>query len=224
MSRTLILFAALALLLAACEKSSREPVAATPDPADNATADAQPADAAAATRQGAPADDSTNSLPLKKPSATDATMPGATAAPIATVGAAGFGALHFGMSRSAAETVAGGPFAGLTQAAACQQVRSPGQPDIAFVFNGDKLQRIDVRTPGVMAAGGGRIGMQVDEIRTLYAGHLTEQARKVVPAGRDLKVVGKDGAGIIFRTDADGKVTAFRAGVAPALDAAEGCS
>lgn len=220
MSRSLILFAALALLLAACEKSSREPVAGMPDPADTVTADAPPAAAA----QASPADASANNLPLKKPSATDATMPGATIAPIATVGAAGFGVLHFGMSRSAAESVAGGPFAGLTQAGACQQVRSPGQPDIAFVFNDDKLQRIDVRTPGVMAEGGGRIGMQVDEIRTLYAGHLTEQARKVVPPGQDLKVVGKDGAGIIFQTDANGRVSAFHAGVAPALDAGEGCS
>jgi len=220
MGRSIILFAALTLLLAACDQSPQEPASATPDAADNATADSQPAAAA----QSSPADASSDALPLKKPSATDATMPGATIAPIATIGAAGYGALHFGMSRSESETAAGGAFVGATQSGACQQVHSAAQPDIAYVFDGDKLQRIDVRTPAVMAEGGGRIGMQIDDIRTLYAGHLNEQARKSAPAGQDLKVVGKNGAGVIFQTDVDGKVTTFRAGVAPALDRAEGCS
>jgi hypothetical protein len=219
MGRTLILFATLTLLLAACDQSPQEPASATPDAADNATADAQPAVAA----QSSPTDASSDALPLKKPSATDATMPGATTAPIATIGAAGYGALHFGMSRNEAETAAGGAFVGATQGA-CQQVHSTAQPDIAYRFDGDKLQRIDVRTPAVMAEGGGRIGMQIDDIRTLYAGHLNEHARKSAAGGQDLKVVGKNGAGVIFETDADGKVTAFRAGIAPALDAGEGCS
>jgi len=220
MSRSLILFATLTLLLAACDQSPPEPASAAPDAADTATADAQPAAAAQSPPTDAPAD----ALPLKKPSATDATMPGATVAPIATVGAVGYGALHFGMSRSQAEQAAGGAFAGSAQAGACQQVHNPDQPDIAYQFNGDKLQRIEVKTPAVMAEGGGHVGMQIDEIRTLYAGHLTELARKSVPGGHELKDVGKNGAGIIFDTDADGKVTAFRAGVAPALDGAEGCS
>jgi len=219
MSRSLILFAALTLLLVACDQSPQEPASAAPDAADTASADAQPAAA-----QSTPADSSASTLPIKKPSATDATMPGATVAPIATVGAAGYGELHFGMSRGEAEQAAGGAFTGSTQSGACQQVSSAGQPGIAYLFAGDKLQRIDVQAPAVMADGGGRIGMQVDDIRTLYAGHLTEQARKSVPGGQYLKVVGKNGAGIIFETDADGKVTAFRAGVASALERDEGCS
>jgi hypothetical protein len=207
-------------LLAACDQSPQEPASAAPDAADNATADAQPAAAA----QSPPADASSDALPLKKPSATDATIPGATVAPIATIGAAGYGALRFGMSRNEAEAAAGGAFVGATQSGACQQVHSAAQPDIAYLFSGDKLQRIDVRTPAVMAEGGGRIGMLIDDIRTLYAGHLNEQARKSTPGGQDLKVVGRNGAGVIFETDANGKVTAFRAGVAPALAAGEGCS
>jgi hypothetical protein len=66
--------------------------------------------------------------------------------------------------------------------------------------------------------------MQIDEIRTLYAGKLTEQPHKYVPNGRYLKVAGPNGSGMIFETDADGKVTSFRAGIAPALDQVEGCS
>ncbi|HTD29902.1 MAG TPA: hypothetical protein VK660_10990, partial [Xanthomonadaceae bacterium] len=176
MSRSLILFATLALSLAGCDQSPPEPASAAPDAADTVSADSQPVAAA----QPSPANASADALPLKKPSATDATMPGATVAPIATVGAGGFGALRFGMSRSEAEQAAGGAFAGAASTGACVLLKSPGQPGVAYLFNGDKLQRIDVQAPEMMADGGGRIGMQIDDIRTLYAGHLTEQARKSV--------------------------------------------
>jgi hypothetical protein len=217
MSRSPIIFAALALLLAACQQSAQEPAtpaAAAPDAADTATADAQ----------SAPADSSADAPPLKKPSATDVPMPGTVAVPVATVGAAGFGALRFGMSRDEAEQAAGVAFDGATSGNACEQLRSAGQPAIAYLFEGDKLQRIDVKTPGVMADGGGHVGMQVDDIRTLYAGKLTEQPHKYVKGGLYLKVAGKDDSGLIFETDANGTVTSFRAGIAPALDYVEGCS
>ncbi len=214
MTRAGILFAVLALLLAACRQSAQEPARATPDAADAATADAQ----------AALADSSANALPLKKPSVTDVPMPGATAAPAATVSAAGFGAARFGMHRIDVEHVANGAFDGSTHASGCQQTHRAGQPDIVYLFENGKLQRIDVRTPGVMADGGGHVGMQIDEIRTLYAGKLTEQPHKYVHGGFYLKVVDKNGSGLIFETDANGIVTAFRAGVAPALDQVEGCS
>ncbi len=210
---SVVLLAALALTLAACD-GGQEPSAAMPDPADNASAD----------NPAAASDASANALPLKKPSATDVPMPGATVVPTATVGHAGFGGVHFGMNRGDAESAASGVFDGTAQAAACEQVHRAGQADIVYLFRDGKLQRIDVRTPGVMAEGGGRVGMQADDIRTLYAGHLSEPQKASVPGGHDLKVAGQNGDGIIFETDADGKVTAFRAGVASALDGAGGCS
>jgi hypothetical protein len=214
MSRPLVLFVVLSLSLAACQQSSQEPTAAAPDAADTATADAQ----------STPVDSSANALPLKKPSATDVPMPGTAAVTAATVGAAGYGALRFGMSRDEAEQAAGAAFNGSTAASTCKQLRSPGQPDIAYLFDGDKLQRIDVKTPDVMADGGGHVGMQVEDIRTLYAGKLTELPHKYVKGGLYLKVAGKNGSGLIFETDTSGKVTSFRAGIAPALDYVEGCS
>ena len=213
MSRFLTLFTALTLSLAACQQPAQDPSAAAPDPADTATADAQ----------SAPADSSANALPLKEPSATDVPMPGTTAMPAATVGVAGYGALRFGMTRSDAEQANGGAFNAPAQDG-CQQVRRTDQPDVSYVFEDGKLQRIDVRAAGVMADGGGHVGMQIDEIRTLYAGHLTEQPHKYVQGGRYLKVAGANGSGVIFETDANGIVTAFRAGLAPALDLVEGCS
>jgi hypothetical protein len=214
MSRSVFLLAMLMLSLAACQQSAPEPASATPDPADTASADTQPA----------PADTSANVPPLKKPSATDVPMPGSVAASTATVGTSGFGAVRYGMNRSDAEQAAGGAFDAPTQGSACRQMHRADQPGIAYLFEDDKLQRIDVRTPGILADGGGHVGMQIDEIRTLYAGKLTEQPHKYVPNGRYLKVAGPNGSGMIFETDADGKVTSFRAGIAPALDQVEGCS
>jgi hypothetical protein len=212
MSRSLLLCAALALSLAACQQSAQEPAAAAPDPADAATADAQPA----------AADSSASVLPLKKTSATDVPMPGTTTVPAATIGATGFGAVHVGMSRSDAEQVIGAVVAAPAQGG-CQQVHRADQPDVSYLFEGDKLQRIDARAPGVMADGGGHVGMRIDEIRTLYAGHLLETARTDVQGGRYLKIAGANGSGVVFETDANGIVTAFRAGIAPALDHADGC-
>lgn len=214
MSRPLVLFAILSLSLAACQQSAQEPAAAAPDPADTATADAQ----------STPIDASANALPLKKPSATDVPMPGTAAVPAATVGVAGYGALHFGMSRDEAERAAGAAFNGSTSDSACKQLRIPGEPDVAYLFDGDKLQRIDVKTPDVMAEGGGHVGMQVEDIRTLYAGKLSELPRTDVKGGLYLKVLGKDGSGLVFEADESGKITSFRAGVAPVLDGVEGCS
>jgi hypothetical protein len=213
MSRPLILFAALTLALAACQQSAKEPAAAAPDAADTATADAQPA----------AADSSVSAMPLKKPSATDVPMPGTTAVPAANIGAAGYGGLRFGMSRSDAEQAIGAAFNPPAQGD-CQQVHRAGQVDVSYQFEDDKLQRIDVRAPGVMAEGGGHVGMQIDDIRTLYAGHLAEQPRKDVQGGHYLRVAGANGNAIVFETDASGNVTAFRAGVATALDSTVTCA
>lgn len=208
MIQSVILFATLPLLLAACQQSAQEPASAAPDAADAATADAQSAPAA---------DASANGLPVKRPSATDVPMSGTTAIPTATVGAAGYGAMHFGMSRDQAAQATGpraGP-AAESQEGACESKHTGAQVDVVYLFQGDKLQRIDVSTPNVMAEGGGHVGMQIDDIRTLYAGKLHEQQLK---SGYDLKVAGMSGAGIIFETDAGGKVTSFRAGISPVLD------
>lgn len=208
MIQSIILFATFPLLLAACQQSAQEPASAAPDAADAATADAQSAPAA---------DASANGLPVKRPSATDVPMSGTTAIPTATVGAAGYGALHFGMSRDEAVQATGahaGP-AAVPQEGVCESKHTGTQVDIVYLFQNDELQRIDVRTPDVMAEGGGHVGMQIDDIRTLYAGKLHEQQLK---SGYDLKVAGKSSAGIIFETDAGGKVTSFRAGISPVLD------
>jgi hypothetical protein len=161
-------------------------------------------------------------MPVKKPVVSDATMLVA-ATDAASVGAAGYGAVRFGMARSEAEKAIGSAFDAPAQNG-CQQVHRGGEPDVSYMFDGGTLRRIDVKTPRVIADGGGHVGMQVDEIRTLYAGRLSEQPHKYVKGGLYLKAVDKSGSGLIFETDANGSVSSFRAGTAPALDLVEGCS
>lgn len=217
MNRSLRPLALLSLslaLLAACQPAD-EASAPAPTPADLATTPPPSAPGTAA-----------SALPLKQPSATDVPVPGSVAPPADTVGANGFGAVRFGMNRADAEKAAGGVLeAPDADDKTCYIANRSGQPEIGYMFDDGKLARIDVRTPGVLADGGGRVGMQVDEIRTLYAGHLNEQPDKYDPAARLLKVGGdKPGVGgVIFEIDGKGVVQRYRAGLPPALDYAEGC-
>jgi len=203
------------LLLAACQPPGDEVNAPAPTQADLATT--QPVAAVS----------SPSVLPIKQPSATDMAVPGSAASPADTIGANGFGAVRFSMDRADAEKAAGGTLeAPGADPKACYIAHRPSQPEIGYMFVDGKLSRIDVRTPGVLADGGGRVGMQADEIRTLYAGHLSEQPDKYDPAARLLKVGGdKPGVGgIIFEVDGKGVVMRYRAGLPPALDYVEGCS
>jgi hypothetical protein len=216
MSRSLRPLALLLLLpLAACQSPADDAGAPAPTPADLATTTQPASDAAGA------------GLPIKQPSATDMPLPGSGIPPADTVGANGFGAVRFGMNRADAEKAAGIAFAAPgANGNSCYIAQRPGEPEIGYVFGDGKLVRIDVRTPGVLADGGGRVGMQVDEIRSLYAGHLGEQPAANDPAARLLKIGGdKPGAGgVIFEVDRNGTVVRYRAGLPPALDSAEGCS
>jgi hypothetical protein len=215
MSRSFRPFALLSLLLAACQPPADEASAPAPTQADLATTPPPSAPATAA-----------SALPLKQPSATDVPVPGSVAPPADTVGANGFGAVRFGMSVGDAEKTSGRQFNGTPADSPCMLLNRVDQTGMTYIFVEGKLARIDVRTPGVLADGGGRVGMQVDEIRTLYAGHLSEQPAKNDPAARLLKIGGdKPGVGgVIFDVDGAGKVTRYRAGLPPALDSGEDCS
>ena len=97
----------------------------------------------------------------------------------------------------------------------------------AFMIEGDKFARIDVRRDDVTAPGGGKVGMTKQQVAALYTG-IEEQPHKYTD-GQYLRV--KDTAGgngvLLFETDgkgADAKVTGWRVGVPPQVDYVEGCS
>ncbi len=101
-----------------------------------------------------------------------------------------------------------------------------GMPrDLAFMVEGGRFVRYDVGLPQPAAPGGGRVGMDLQELQALYP-TAELQPHKYVEGGHNLRVapaVSSD-ATLVFEIDADGRVTAWRAGLPPQVDYVEGCS
>lgn len=197
------------LLLAACSPSPEEPVS--------------PGNAAA---QDAGADED-----LHEP-AED--VPPATAPRPAAPGAldfAGFGAAPFGTEAEAVRMAWGGPMQGQADQSdpdACYYLR-PEPRDaagfgIGFMIEGGRFVRADVEDAATVAPGGGRVGMEAGDIGTLYPGRVEEQAHKYVEGARYLRVR-QEGAEavLLFETDAEGRVDAWRIGLPPQVDYVERC-
>lgn len=152
------------------------------------------------------------------------------------IGYAGFGPARFGANEEAVRMAWGKDLKADTPAepGGChylfpQRIGPPGaRPGygIGFMIEGDRFVRIDVDSVDIAAPGGGRVGMAAAEIRTRYAGAIQEQAHKYVEGGKVLRIrdsAGGDGV-LLFVTDAAGKVTSWRIGVAPQVDYVEACS
>ncbi|MBP6798581.1 MAG: lectin [Luteimonas sp.] len=95
----------------------------------------------------------------------------------------------------------------------------------AFMVEGDKFARIDVRDGSVVAPGGAKVGMTADEVRALYP-KVEEQPHKYDPAGKVLRVADPGGGSgvLVLELDKDGRVDEWRIGVPPQVDYVEGCS
>jgi hypothetical protein len=194
------------LLLSACDGGSTtpatQPVApASPEPADQPPASVPPATA-----------------PVTAPA-------------VATAAARfdGYGALRFGMDEAEARAAWEGELDGRPDPG-CHYLFPAGNAvpsDFALMFEDGRLVRYDVGNDKVVAPGGGRVGMTADEIRAAYPGRVSESPHKYVEGGSVLRIAapGGDGEGVlVFATDADGKVSEWRAGIAPQVDYVEGCS
>ena len=170
-----------------------------------------------------------------------ATAPAASAAPPVVPAAAtpppgmqlarydGYGDLRFGMSADEAKKAWGGDLNGAPGAGeTCyylSPVSSPVPSHFAFMIENGKFVRYDVGNDKETAPGGGQRGMDAGRIRELYADRVEESPHKYVPGGRILRIKDSAGPGVlVFETDAAGKVSEWRAGVAPQVDYVEGCS
>jgi hypothetical protein len=98
----------------------------------------------------------------------------------------------------------------------------------AFMIEGDRFVRIDVRRDDVAAPGGGKVGMTKAQIGDLYPDRVEELPHKY-SAGQYLRI--RDPAGgpgvLVFETDGTGdaaRVDAWRVGLPPQVDYVEGCS
>jgi len=142
----------------------------------------------------------------------------------------GYGDLAFGMPSKAVRETWKAPLDGRAPAnpGDCYQLATdPAAPkSLSLMIEGDKLVRYDIGNDTEVAPGGGKRGMDIGQIRKLYAGRTREQPDKYVPGAVDLRVSADDdsGSALVFQTDAAGKVTSWRVGQPPAVDYVEGCS
>ena len=138
----------------------------------------------------------------------------------------GYGDMRFGMTAVQTRQAWGGELKGIAaEDGACYHlspkwVKVPAE--LAFMIENDKFVRYSSEDAKLVAPGGGRIGMTVDEINALYPGRVEEQPHKYSD-GKYLRI--KDGnAVLVFETSDTGKVEEFRVGVPPQVDYVEGCS
>jgi hypothetical protein len=215
MRRTLTL-TALVIALAACNaERPAEPAATPPSSAGQQTPQ---------TPAGQPAP--TPLPPAEQPAPT----PPAPAPASGLARFDGYGDMRFGMTAEEATKAWGGELNGKPgKGEVCyylHPVSNPSPAYFAFMIEDDKLVRYDVGNDKEVAPGGGKVGMDSDQIRTLYAGRIEERPHKYVDGGKYLRIKANDDSGgvLVFETDAAGKVTEWRAGLPPQVDYIEGCS
>lgn len=207
---TLLLLAA-ATSLAACN-ADRPPAPAATTPA-----------ATMPSREPAATQPPPVPAPAPAPGATPDTAPGSGLAHYD-----GYGDMRFGMTEDEARKAWGGSLNG-EPGDGCHYLNPAWEKapsHFAFMFDGGKFVRYDVRNDKEVAPGGGRRGMTEAEIDALYPARVAKSPHKYVDGGQYLRVkAGDDSDGVlVFETDAAGKVTAWRAGLAPQVDWIEGCS
>jgi hypothetical protein len=149
----------------------------------------------------------------------------------------GYGPARIGMTRDALSSALGAPvvvpdiYAG-EDPNGCIQVYagSPGTPrrssrdDILYMLVDGRLARIDIVQPTVASLSGIRVGMPEADVLRAYRGRIASSPHFYGEAGDHyLTLHSQDGrVGMRFET-IEGRVTAFRAGTAEAIEYVEGC-
>jgi len=202
----------LLLSLAACNRTAEAPAEASTPAKDTAAATA-PADADLATTS--PADPRTDS-----PARLDGFGGARLGASIADV-RSGFGAPLQGLGTDAA----GKPLPADDSNDGCYLLQPQGAQDPRLMIEGRKLVRYDVRSAGIVAPGGGKVGMTLGELQLLYPDRGDVGPDKYDDKVQHLRVrpAQEGGAIINFTLAADGKVEAWRVGQTPQVDYVEGC-
>lgn len=143
----------------------------------------------------------------------------------------GYGDLKLGSSADEARQAWGGELNTSTPAepGGCYQLTpkwATDKADVAFMIEDGRFVRYDVNTAKEAAPGGGRVGMDENELRGLYGAGLQATPHKYVEGARYLSIAAAAGAPqkLLFETGADGKVTTWRIGLPPQVDYVEACS
>lgn len=156
-----------------------------------------------------------------------ATEPAASAEPIAhadMVRADGYGPVSVGMTVAQAEAALGEELSASSEDCQLLAPRAAGSPPAwRWMVSGGVLVRIDVAGEGVVARGGGRVGMDIDALRAAYPGAVDQGPAKYDPQARTWIVGAAEKSHFVFEIGADGRVTQWRAGRSPEVDWVERC-
>lgn len=110
----------------------------------------------------------------------------------------------------------------------CHALRPQGSQadDVILMIEGKRLVRYDVRNDRIVAPGGGKVGMSLGQLQTLYPDRGDLTPHKYDEKGHNLRVrpAAEGGALVNFEINGDGNVTAWRVGKTPQVDYVEGCS
>jgi hypothetical protein len=104
-----------------------------------------------------------------------------------------------------------------------------GVPGLSMMVVGDRIVRIDIgQDSKITTRSGAGIGSTEDQIKEMYPGQIKVTRHPYVKGGHYLTFVPKSAADskyrIIFETDRKDKVTEFRVGQIPEVEAIEGCA
>lgn len=149
----------------------------------------------------------------------------------------GLGAVRLGMTLHDMEQAAGAAFARRDPAGyeseSCwytDRLEHP-LPHVAFMMDQDRLVRIDVMQTDeadnvpLRTASGFGVGSSEDAILARYGAAVQKTPHPYLgAAGSVLRIQAPHESGVLLFETADGKVTRFRTGFAPAVDFKEGCS
>ncbi|MGN6154006.1 MAG: lectin [Lysobacteraceae bacterium] len=170
--------------------------------------------------------------PAPAPAAEPIAMPQTPAGPAPASGTltyAGFGPAAFGADAEAVRMAWGKDLTGApAEPGGCHFLASAPRgatpPPVAFLIEGGKFARIDVATPDLVAPGGGTVGTPASRILALHP-DAQSMPHKYLEGARTLRVANPAGsnAALVFETDAQDVVVAWRIGVPPQIDYVEGC-
>lgn len=140
----------------------------------------------------------------------------------------GYGPARLGSSVEEVRTAWKEPLTGEVPDDYCHALRPQGAQadDVILMIEGKRLVRYDVRNDRIVAPGGGKVGMSLGQLQTLYPDRGDLTPHKYDEKGHNLRVrpATEGGALINFEIGGDGNVTAWRVGQTPQVDYVEGCS
>lgn len=161
------------------------------------------------------------------PATAPVAVPPSAGDPLAQARMDGYGDLRLGMPAAGMPAAWGGELKGTADSADGCHLLTPawskGVPELAFMVEGGRFVRYDVRGAKETAPGGGRVGASEAELQQLYAGRIEVQPHKYGD-GHVLRVADRQaGTALLFETDAAGTVTRWRVGLPPQVDYVESC-